>query len=197
MPINETVFGNGHSFDMAVNEVGVALVARWELVKLVPYKDAHKSGFRWAIGLGHVEGGDNEPKIIDPAVLGYTMKITRKQAYDILALDLEDKARWLRQKITVPVTSFMFQGLISLTANAGQGNVLEGPILPLLNAEKYVAAAVAFLHHNKAWLPVKDEKGNEVLNPETGEPILALQVSNGLTVRRCTEIGVFMTKMEK
>jgi GH24 family phage-related lysozyme (muramidase) len=154
--------------------------------------DAHKSGNRWAIGFGHVEGGDNEPKVIMPG-----MRITRERANEILMQDLEDKARWLRQNIIVPVTSFMFQALISLTANAGQGNVRDGPVLPLLNAEKYVAAAVAFLHHNKAWLPIKDEQGNPVINPETGKPVLALQVSNGLTVRRCTEIGVFMTKKEK
>lgn len=173
MAYQVAVFGGAHSFDLIIIEEAIDLITRWEVFAAKRYKDAHRDGFRWAIGFGHVEGGDNEPKVIPE-----DMVITLDQARAILKSDLEDKARWLRSQIKVPVNTFMFGALVSLTMNAGQGNVGKGRVLTLLNEERYVGACAAFLDHRFAF--------------ENGERV----EKNGLICRRMTEGALFMTKRD-
>lgn len=198
MPFNEIVFGNGHTFSMDLDYSIVEPESEsWELFMPTPYKDPSRFGDRWCIGFGHVEGGENEPKIIDPAILGYTLTLTLEEAREIHRKDLETKARWLRKKIHVPVTTYMFGSMTLLTMNAGEGNVGRGRVLPMLNAEKYVSAGAAFFDHRFKWVNQLDGNGQPVINPDTGKPLRVRVEDNGLILRRGCEIGFYRTKRMK
>lgn len=193
MPFNEVFFGNGHTFSMDFDwPVFEPISEDWELLMLTPYKDPSRFGDRKAIGFGHVEGGENEPKVIPD-----DMVITPEEARAIHRLDLETKARWLRKKIHVPVTTFQFGAMTLLTMNAGEGNVGRGRVLPLLNAEKYVSAGAAFFDHRFKWIDQVDMNGKPVIDPRTGKPYRVRVEDNGLIMRRGCEIGVYRTKRMK
>lgn len=195
-------YGEGHSFEMVLIPEGIEVMTRWEDFSPVPYKDAHKVGFKWAIAFGHVFGGQNDPIVISDDGKEFEYKgqprreLTREEGMEIYMADVEAKMSWLRKKIKVPVTTFMFNSLGSLVLNAGEGNVDEGPVLPLLNKEFYVAAGCGFLYHNKKWVHLKDPKG-ALLYDEAGKAIMDLQVDNGLTTRRACEIALWTTRKDK
>lgn len=195
MPFNETFFGKGHVFNTITMQRTLDISERMELPMLEPYQDKSKFGPKWAIGLGHVEGGDIEPKVIDPAVLGYRMKLTLEQVRAIHVEDIEHRAKWLRKKIKVPVTNYMFGGLELLVMNVGFGNLAKGRVLPFLNAGKYVSAGAAFMDHRFMWVPVKDEEGKPVQNLDTGKPLMQRVEDVGLIFRRAIEIEMFGTKV--
>jgi lysozyme len=200
MPYNELVFGNAHSWDLIIIDAGVAVVMRWETFKATRYKDMHKSGFKWAIGFGHVEGGENEPKIIPP-----DMVLTREQAFALLKLDLETKARYVRKKLKVPVNTYMFNALVSLCYNIGEGNFggnednnwTESPVLIAINQERYVEAAARFVRHNRAWVKILDANGQAIMDPATGKNKVELREVNGLTFRRGCEMELFGRYMQQ
>lgn len=196
-------YGEGHSFEMVLIREGIERGCRWEDFIPIPYKDKHKSGFKWAIAFGHVFGGDIDPVELNEENMEFKYKgvwrreLTREEGLEIFLADMESKMRWLRKQITAPhCTTYMFNALGLLTLNAGEGNVGKGPVLPLLNEERYMAAAVAFLHHNKSWQQVKDANG-AIIFGDDGNPKLELLPDNGLTVRRCTEIDLFSTRKDK
>ena len=195
-------YGEGHTFDMVLIPEGIKRGCRWEAFSPIPYKDKHKSGFKWAVAFGHVFGGQNDPIIISDDGKEFEYKgqlrreLTREEGMEIFLADMESKMSFLRKKIKVPVTTHMFNALGLLVLNTGEGNFEAGPVLPLLNIERYVGASAAFMHHNKSWQPMKDENGFIVLD-DTGKPKLALQQDNGLTVRRATEIDLFSTRIDK
>lgn len=207
----ETIWGNAHSFVRVFNEHGARSVTRWERFIPTWYDDGFwKSGpmkgqRKWSIGYGHQEGGENEPRVYDPKMI-----LTKAEATAIFQRDAESKARFVRNKIDddVWLTSFMFQALVSLVFNAGEGNVENGVQLPdgtihggrvfkLLNAKKYTAVCDAFNDHIYAWEQVKDENGNPVLDEATGKPLTVRVKKNGLIARRGCEIGIYMTYVEK
>jgi len=183
-------YGEGHSFEKALIPEGIEQGCRWEAFCPTPYKDKHKSGFKWAIGFGHVFGGETEPKEFKPDLV-----ITRDEALVIFTNDMDIKMRWLRKKIKVPVTSYMFNALGLLCLNTGEGNMGRGPVLALLNAERYVGASAAFMFHSKSWQQVKDETGAIILAAD-GKPKTELKTDNGLVVRRACEIALFSTKKD-
>lgn len=191
MPFNEVFFGKGHRFAMEIEDIGVHASKRWELYMSKRYPDKSKIGEKWAICYGHVEGGDVEPRIITE-----DMEFTEPECHNIMMLDMDSKAKWLRKKIKVPVTTYMFTGLILLTMNAGQGNVAKGRVLTFLNREKYVSAGAAFMDHRYKWEKVLDEEGKPVINADTGKPLLQRVEDNGLIMRRGFEISIFGTKKD-
>lgn len=190
-------FGNGHSFDQILIPEGVKLMTRWENFSPVPYKDAHKSGFKWAIGFGHVFGADIDPVEINEETMEFYYKqqwrksLTREEGMEIFAEDIEAKMKWLRKKVQVRTTTFMWNAMGSCLFNVGQGNFEKGPILPLLNKELYMGAANAFHFHNKKWVEQLVD-GKPVPDPEKpGKNKMELVVSNGLSVRRSCEVEMF------
>jgi GH24 family phage-related lysozyme (muramidase) len=81
--------------------------------------------------------------------------------------------------------------------NAGEGNVDEGRVFKLFNEGSYTAAIAAFHDHRFSWEYVKDELGARFPDPANpGEYLKKLVEKNGLIVRRGTEMGLAMTKME-
>jgi GH24 family phage-related lysozyme (muramidase) len=167
----DLIFGTGHSFDRVILPETVALIERWELFMPTRYPDGKNADgtVRYSIGFGHAEHGDHEPKIILN-----NMVLTIEQAREILTLDIATKARFVNTRIKVPLTNYMYGALVSLVYQSGQGRVdREGTIIPLLNEGNYVKAAVAMLAMNKK---------------------MDGTVIDGLTLRRATEVGFFMTK---
>lgn len=182
-------YGEGHSFDMVLIPEGIDQGCRWETFVPTPYKDKHKTGFKWAIGFGHVFGGETEPIKYDPG-----MVITLERGKEIFLNDMETKMRWLRKKIKVPVTTYMFNALGLLVLNTGEGNFEKGPVLPLLNEKRYVGASAAFMYHSKSWQKVLGPDGLEII--EDGMIKTALLPDNGLIVRRACEIALFSTRKD-
>ncbi len=190
MPFNETFFGKKHVFDTGLIQKTIDISERMELRMYRRYQDKAKFGPKWAIGLGHVEGGDIEPKVIPE-----DMVLDDKQIDEIHLNDLEYRAKWLRKKIKVPVTNYMFGGLTLITMNCGFGTIAKGRILPFLNAGKYISAGGAFMDHRFTWMPVFDEEGKPVLNLDTGKPLMQRVEDPGLIFRRAIEIEMFGTKV--
>ena len=183
-------YGEGHSFEKVLIPEGIEQGCRWEAFSPTPYKDKHRSGFKWAIGFGHVFGGETEPIKYIP-----DMVITREEGMEIFLRDMETKMRWLRKKITAPhCTTYMFNALGLLVLNTGEGNFERGPVLPLLNAEFYVGASAAFMHHSKSWQKVLGPDGLAVI--EDGMIKTELKTDNGLVVRRACEIALFSTRKD-
>ncbi len=147
---------------MKINAAGLDLIKRWEGLRLTAYKDA--VGI-WTIGYGHTaEAGPPAP------VAG--MKITDKEAEDILKLDLTQYERAVTKALSIVPSSNQFAAMTSLCFNIGPGNFAKSSVVRLLNAGKPREAADAFLLWNKA--------GGKVLK--------------GLTARREDEKKLFLTR---
>ena len=147
---------------MKINAAGLDLIKRWEGLRLTAYQD---SVGIWTIGYGHTaEAGPPAPKT--------GMKITEKEATDILARDLGQYERAVTKAISVAPTSNQFAAMTSLCFNIGPTNFAKSSVVRRMNEGNPKAAADAFLLWNKA--------GGKVLK--------------GLTARREDEKKLFLTR---
>jgi lysozyme len=145
-----------------INTAGLDLIKRWEGLRLTAYQD---SVGIWTIGYGHTaEAGPPAPKA--------GMKITEKEADDILKRDLGQYERAVTKAISVAPTSNQFAAMISLCFNIGPTNFAKSSVVRRMNEGNAKAAADAFLLWNKA--------GGKVLK--------------GLTARREDEKKLFLTR---
>jgi len=144
-----------------INAAGLDLIRRWEGLRLTAYQD---SVGIWTIGYGHTaEAGPPAPKA--------GMKITEKEADDILKRDLGQYERAVTKAISVAPTSNQFAAMVSLCYNIGPANFAKSSVVRRMNEGNPKAAADAFLLWNKA--------GGKVLK--------------GLTARREDEKKLFLT----
>lgn len=197
----EYIWGNAQSYERRVTHVGVQSVTRWEAFVPRWYEDGFwKSGpkkgqVKYSAMFGHQEGGENPPYEYDPAAV-----FSRADGEAVMMADLQSKAQFIRNKVhqNIWLTTHMFNALVSLVFNVGEGNVDEGRVLKLFNEGQYTAAIAAFHDHRFAWAFEKDEHGNRIPDPEQpGHFIKKLVEKNGLIVRRGSEMGIAMTKIEK
>lgn len=200
MAYNEVFFGKGHRFDRVMLLSTIDMMTRFELFMPRAYKDAKKGKDVWCIGFGHQAGGNNEPKVITE-----DMTITLEEAKKVFALDLQDKVRFVDRLLgDLKVNTYMFNGMVSVCFNMGEGSFRKTRIVPLIREGKYVSACAAFNDYVKKWSDKKDENGNPIfkLNPDGttllddhGEPVHdeELVVDNGLVVRRQHEGAIFST----
>jgi GH24 family phage-related lysozyme (muramidase) len=170
------VWGKGHSNELIITPETLAFVERWELFMPQRYEDGHRAdgSIIYSIGFGHAEDGDNEPKKI-PA----DMVLTIEEARALLLKDIEIKARFVRTRVKVPISTYMFGAITSLVYQYGQGRVDKaaeaGLFLPALNAGQYVKAFCQMLQ--------LDKKKDGSVHP-------------GLTLRRASEVGFLMHKID-
>jgi GH24 family phage-related lysozyme (muramidase) len=168
------VFGKGHTFDRVLLPETFKLIERWELFFPRRYPDGFwpDGTVKYSIAFGHSEGGDHEPKRIDEA-----MELSLDEGREILKLDVATNARYINARITTPLTDYMFGALVSLTYQFGQGRLdrYASEIWAILNSGDYIKAAkrLATLDFNSKLKPL-----------------------DGLFLRRCTEIGFFMTRID-
>jgi GH24 family phage-related lysozyme (muramidase) len=184
---NQKVWGNGHVNDRVITPATLAFLERWELFMPKRYNDGtwrvdfpphrKKGDIRWSIGFGHTEGGDHEPIIIPE-----DMELTLAEARELLLKDVSVKARWVDRRVplSISLTTYMYGALVSLVYQYGQGRVdkaiiEKGWLLPHLLRGQYVAAFCDLLKF--------DTKQDGTVHP-------------GLTLRRASEVGFLMTKID-
>lgn len=147
---------------MKINAAGLDLIKRWEGLRLTAYKDIVGV---WTIGYGHTAAaGAPAPKA--------GMKITEKEAHDILVRDLAQYEKAVTKALSIVPSANQFAAMVSLCYNIGPANFAKSSVVRLLNVGKPREAADAFLLWNKA--------GGKVIK--------------GLTARREDERKLFLTR---
>jgi lysozyme len=152
---------NPENEHLRISPAGLALIKKWEGWFPTAYKDPVGV---WTIGWGTI-GVEARP--------GRT--ITKEQGEAFLLAELKDIERYVKNYVTVPLTQYQFDALVSLVYNIGPGNFRRSTLLKMVNRKRFSAAAAQFQRHNTA----RDR--------ETGKRI----VLKGLTSRRLDEALLF------
>lgn len=113
----------------------------------------------WTIGYGHTK--NVAPKQV----------ITSEQGETLLKEDLKEAEKAVNNAVTVPLTQYQFDALVSFTFNLGADNLKHSTLLKRINSKEFSEAAAEFLRWNKV-------KNREV---------------SGLTKRRRVESHLFTT----
>lgn len=122
---------------LQLTEEGAAFIARFEGFRATPYRcPAGKP----TIGYGHV--------ITPDEVLRW--EISQEDALTLLQLDAQREAAPVARALTVPLTSYQADALISLAFNVGGGAVRKSALLKRLNAGLVSDAAEEFLRWTQA-----------------------------------------------
>ena len=108
-----------------INDEGLALIQRFESLRLEPYMDANDG---WTVGWGHLLRWGEEPRTI-----------TREEADELLRQDLAEAERAVERLVLVPLNDNQFSALVSFTYNLGQGNLRKSDLLDKLNQGDYKA----------------------------------------------------------
>jgi lysozyme len=129
---------------MNLSEAGLALIKRWEGLKLDAYQDG--AGV-WTIGYGSTRG-------VTPG-----MRITRAEADARLRSDAEEAAAAVRRSVRVPLSQAQFDALVSWTFNLGTGALASSTLLRRLNRGDYEGAAEEIQRWNK----LRDAESGELV----------------------------------
>lgn len=112
---------------MKISSAGVKLIANYEGLRLKAYWDAH--GKLWTIGYGHT------------ATAKEGMKITKEQALNLLARDLERFEKCVEDVINVALTQEQFDALVSFAFNRGCNGFRKSSVVELVNSRRFSEAA--------------------------------------------------------
>lgn len=118
---------------MNISSAGLALIKRFERLRLTAYDDGY--GNR-TIGWGH---------LIQPGEGLQT--ITSAQADELLSRDLATAESAVNSLVRVPLTQSQYDALVSLVFNWGTGNFRNSSHLSLLNAGDYAGTAARLREH--------------------------------------------------
>ncbi len=133
-----------HDAGMGVNPATLALIRRFEGLRLRAYRDA--AGF-WTIGYGHTSMA-GPPKVMPG------MRISRKQAERILRADVERVAGQVAKVLGPDVLSRLnenqFGALVSFAFNVGIGNVRRSSVLRAVRAGRLEEVPRLLLRWTKA-----------------------------------------------
>ncbi len=149
---------------MKTTEAGLRFIAGHEGIVLSAYRDI--AGV-WTIGIGHTSSAG--PPQVRPG-----MRISREEAFEILARDVATFEAAVTRQITQKLARHEFDALVSFAFNLGEGALQRSSLRRHLNAGDRRRAADAMLAWNKARV-----KG--VLRPV-----------KGLTKRRRAERALFL-----
>lgn len=141
---------------LRTSQNGVDLIKHFEGCRLKAYKC---SAGVWTIGYGHT-GPDVSP----------SLAITEQQAEQLLEQDLEVFERAVSKLISVPLSQYEFDALVSFAFNVGARALDTSTLRRLLNAGDHAGAADQFLRWDKV----------------DGKPL------EGLTRRRMAERAMFL-----
>lgn len=90
------------------------------------------------IGYGHTDAARH------PLKISRGLRITEKEACDILDTDLDDVEAAVNRLVKVPLTQGQYDALVSLAFNMGEGNLRKSSLLAKLNRGDYDGARAAF-----------------------------------------------------
>jgi lysozyme len=127
------------SGDMTTSAPGRHAIQEREGTKLKAYKDG---GGVWTIGCGHTSAAG-------PPLVTAGLTITAAECDQILSRDLAKFEEAVNDAVTVGMTRFEFDALMSLCFNIGQGAFAKSTLVKRLNAGDKAAAANEFLVWNK------------------------------------------------
>lgn len=125
---------------MKTNADGLDLIRKWEGCRLTAYQDAIGV---WTIGYGHTTSAG-------PPAVKQGLKITAKEATDILTADLVKFEAAVVNALKKTPTDNQFAAMVSLCFNIGPGNFSKSTVLRKFNAGDIPGAADAFRAWTKA-----------------------------------------------
>lgn len=125
---------------MKISQEGLDLIKEFEGIRLEAYKCP--AGVL-TIGIGHTSAAG--PPEVKPG-----MKITKKEAYDILNRDLDQYEDAVNKSVKVPLTQNQFNALVSFTYNVGVGAFEKSTLLKKLNQGQYSAVPGELMKWTKA-----------------------------------------------
>lgn len=124
---------------METSEIGRNVLIEREAVKTEAYKD---SVGVWTIGVGHTSAA-GPPKVTP------SLKITRAEALEIFARDLQKYERTVRATILEPMEQHEFDAFVSICYNIGQGGFARSTFAKKFNAKDKAGCATAIMQWNK------------------------------------------------
>lgn len=149
---------------LSTSKEGLEHIVKWEGLILKRYIcPAGKP----TIGVGHVIlPGEN-----------YQV-ITREQAFEILAKDVERFERAIKKHITVPLNQNQFDALVSFIFNTGEGGIINTGVQQAINTSDFASVPARLEEWSKFRVNGK------------------LKVNQGLLNRRKSESQLFMKPMQ-
>lgn len=115
-----------------VNEATIEHLKRWEGLRLEAYPDpGSRNGHPWTIGYGHTS--DSKMKVTPG------LRITEKEADELLAWDAGEAASAVDRLVAVPLTDNQRGALVSFVLNIGEDEFRGSTLLRKLNAGEYDA----------------------------------------------------------
>lgn len=112
---------------MKVNRAGLALIRKFEGLRRTAYRDAVGV---WTIGYGHTSRA-GPPRVVRG------MKLSRQEAENLLAKDVEKFARKIRPMIKMPLNSNQFSALVSFAYNVGPSAFARSSVLRAINNTRF------------------------------------------------------------
>lgn len=143
--------------ELGYDTTGLNLTENAEGCRLTAYRDS--------VGVLTIGTGHTGPDVYEG------MEITQDEANALLLHDINSAIGAVKRLVKVELTQGMFDALVDLTFNEGQGNLAASTLLKQVNAGNFAAAADEFQKWNKA-----------------GGQVLA-----GLTRRRAADEQVFLS----
>ncbi|OON39844.1 muraminidase [Izhakiella australiensis] len=125
---------------MNISSNGIILIKTFEGCSLQAYQDT--AGV-WTIGYGWTGLVNGEP-------VKEGMSITRQQADELLVEGIQKYESGVRGEVTVNLTQWQYDALISFTYNVGIASFTDSTLLKKLNAGQYQSAADEFLRWHNA-----------------------------------------------
>lgn len=128
---------------MRTSEAGLAIIKKWEGLKLAAYPDPATGGEPYTIGYGHTY-------LAGPPKVSPGMRISAAEASSILKDDLKKFEKSVESLLTRKPNQAQFDAMVSLTYNIGAGNFKKSTVLRKFNAGDIAGAAEAFMLFVKA-----------------------------------------------
>lgn len=128
---------------MKTSPEGIALIKKFEGLRLKAYPDPATGGEPWTIGYGTTSSAG-------VGKIKRGMSITEPQAESMLIRSLASYELAVMHALNKPPAQHQFDALVSFAYNVGVTNMSRSSVVKYLNAGMVEKAAAAFLLWNKA-----------------------------------------------